>query len=74
MKEIVMFEIREYLYCNSEETRKKIKRNEVLWMKNFDHNFCNLKGVLSPIDNFKHLKVIIAAISKEFGIWLRHFH
>lgn len=41
-----------YLYCNCEENRKKLRRNEMLWIKNLDHNFCNLKGILSSISNF----------------------
>lgn len=46
------FQIMIHLYCSSGGTRKKIKRNEMLWIKNLDHNFCNLKGGLSPINNF----------------------
>lgn len=50
------FQIMIHLYCSSEGTRKKVKRNEMLWIKNLDHNFCNLKGGLIQLIIFKHLK------------------
>lgn len=46
----------------------------MLWIKNLDHNFCNLKGILSSISNFWVFEMITAAISKEVEIWLRQFH